>query len=138
MVGAAARARAIGNHFAAMIGVSPADRAVEGMLYSQTAGRLGCRAACGEAAQAVASAIRHLSEREAWFDTPRHLQDRAQFRAADNHRGCPGAGDEARGAPEILVAGTGEADRFMTTAQAIRIEQQILDEVEAGRGARHR
>jgi conjugative relaxase-like TrwC/TraI family protein len=132
VVGAAARARAIGNHFGAMIGVSPADRAVEDMYIPETAGRLGLEQRA--AAQAVASAIRHLSEREASFDTHDIYKTALNF-------GLPITIEDVQGrvtkleARKILVAGTGEADRFMTTAQAIRIEQQILGEVEAGRGA---
>ena len=86
------------------------------------------------AAHAVASALRHLEQREAAFKT-------TDIYKAALDTGLPTGIDriEARVAALAragqLVAGTGRAEDMMTTAQGLAVERRILSAVDAGRGA---
>jgi conjugative relaxase-like TrwC/TraI family protein len=127
--GVATQARAIADHFAAMVGVKPNDRAIEDAYIPERIGSLMPEDRA--AAQAVASAIRHLSEREASFDTHDIYKTALNF-------GLPVGIADVQGrvlkllGRKILVAGAGEHDRYLTTAQAVRIEERILAEVDKG------
>ena len=132
VVGVAAQARAVANHFAGLLGLSAAERAAEDMYIPEAVGRLD--PAQRAAAQAVASAIRHLSEREAAFDTHDIYKTALNFGLPVTIEGVQGRVVKLE-ARKILVAGSGPSESFMTTAQAVRIERQILNEVDAGRGA---
>lgn len=86
------------------------------------------------AAHAVASALRHLEQREAAFKT-------TDIYKAALDTGLPTGIDqlEARVAALTrtgqLVAGTERAEDMMTTAQGLAVERRILSAVDAGRGA---
>lgn len=85
------------------------------------------------AAHAVASALRHLEQREAAFKT-------TDIYKAALDTGLPTGIDqlEARVAALTrtgqLVAGTERAEDMMTTAQGLAVERRILSAVDAGRG----
>lgn len=85
------------------------------------------------AAHAVASALRHLEQREAAFK-------QTDIYKAALDTGLPVRMDaiEARVAALLrnrqLVPGDARHDGMMTTAQALEVERNILGEVEAGRG----
>lgn len=86
------------------------------------------------AAQAVASAVRHLSQREAGFERV------ALFKAALDF-GLPTtiAHVEQRTRALVrsgqLIPGTGKHDGWLASREAVETEQRILAEVEAGKGA---
>ena len=130
--GVVAQARAVAEHFAALIGVGPGDRAVEDQYIPEPLGRLAPEECA--AAQSVASAIRHLSEREASFDTHDIYKTALNFGLPVTIAGVQGRVLKLQ-ARHVLLPGVGEHDRLITTAQAIRIERQILNEVDQGRGA---
>ena len=86
------------------------------------------------AAHAVASALRHLEQREAAFP-------RTDIYKAALDTGLPVSIDAVERRVEMLtrggqlVEGRGRRAEMMTTARAIDAERQILGEVDAGRGA---
>ncbi|WP_445192778.1 MobF family relaxase [Sphingomonas sp. Tas61C01] len=86
------------------------------------------------AAHAVASALRHLEQREAAFKT-------TDIYKAALDMGLPTKIDQievrvaALARAGQLVPGTGRAEDMMTTAQGLAVERRILSAVDAGRGA---
>jgi conjugative relaxase-like TrwC/TraI family protein len=86
------------------------------------------------AAHAVASALRHLEQREAAFKT-------TDIYKAALDTGLPTTIDQievrvaALARAGQLVPGTGRAEDMMTTAQGLAVERRILSAVDAGRGA---
>ncbi|MEO0688713.1 MAG: MobF family relaxase [Pseudomonadota bacterium] len=86
------------------------------------------------AAQAVASAVRHLSQREAAFERE------TLFKAALDF-GLPTTIEAVETRTRALVnsghlaAGRGEHKGWLASHQAIETEQRIISEVQAGRGA---
>ena len=86
------------------------------------------------AAHAVASALRHLEQREAAFKT-------TDIYKAALDTGLPTKIDQievrvaALARAGQLVPGTGRAEDMMTTAQGLAVERRILSAVDAGRGA---
>ena len=128
----AAQARAVARHFAAMVGIQSGDGHEDVDFIPERISSLD--PAERAAAQAVASAVRHLSEREASFDTHDIYKTALNFGLPVTIGGVQGRVLKLLGR-KILVPGVGSADRFITTSQAIRIERQILNEVDVGRGA---
>ena len=128
----AAQARAVAWHFAAMVGIQSGDGHDDVDFIPERIGSLD--PAERAAAQAVASAVRHLSEREASFDTHDIYKTALNFGLPVTIGGVQGRVLKLLGR-KILVPGVGSTDRFITTSQAIRIERQILNEVDVGRGA---
>ena len=86
------------------------------------------------AAHAVASALRHLEQREAAFKT-------TDIYKAALDTGLPIGIDQievrvaALARAGQLVAGIGRTEDMMTTAQGLAVERRILSAVDAGRGA---
>lgn len=86
------------------------------------------------AAHAVASALRHLEQREAAFKT-------TDIYKAALDTGLPTRIDQievrvaALARAGQLVAGIGRAEDMMTTAQGLAVERRILSAVDTGRGA---
>jgi conjugative relaxase-like TrwC/TraI family protein len=123
----AARGRSLMAALGQRLGLAPRDPYLPREIDRKPPGEVA-------AAHAVASALRHLEQREAAFG----LTD--IYKAALD-LGLPSgiAEIEARVRAlergKHLVAGTGRNDGMMTTAQALDIERRILGEVDAGRGA---
>ncbi|WP_454887361.1 MobF family relaxase [Sphingomonas oryzagri] len=123
----AGQARAIADYFAKLSGGDAGDA-----LIPERIGRLDPQGRAD--AQSVASAIRHLSEREAAFEA------HDVYKAALNF-GLPVTidGVEARIATLVgkglLVEGQGARAHYLTTESEIRTERRILTEVDVGRGA---
>ncbi|MCC6925232.1 MobF family relaxase [Novosphingobium sp.] len=86
------------------------------------------------AALAVASAVRHLSEREAAFARTDVLKSALDF-------GLPTTVDPIERqvdrllARKVLLKGRGSASGMVTTLGALQMEQRIVGEVRAGRGS---
>lgn len=124
-----AQARAIGAYFAEKLGMDRSD---------ELRPRINIRATPEQIAtnQAVASAIRHLSEREAAFT------DHDVARAALN-LDLPGVRletiepviEQMKGAG-LIVPGDEKHAAYMTTAQSLQTERQILEEAWKGQGTR--
>lgn len=123
----AARGRALVGALADRLGLARSDPYLPRRLETKTSAEVA-------AAHAVASALRHLEQREAAFKT-------TDIYKAALDIGLPTGIDqiEARVAALArtgqLVAGTGRGEDMMTTAQGLAIERRILSAVDAGRGA---
>ncbi|MDO6414360.1 MobF family relaxase [Sphingomonas sp. BIUV-7] len=126
----AAKARALASFFADRLGMDKTDPLMPPSRshWPATPEKLAT-------AQSVASAIRHLSEREAGFT----IHD--IYRTALNFD-LPGVsieGIERRVAElvnqKVVFRGTGKYEGYMTTAQAISIERAIMQEAKSGVGA---
>ena len=121
------QARAVAAYFARVVGGAEKDPLIPE--------RIGALPVAERAsAQAVASAIRHLAEREAAFETFDIYKAALNFALPVTIEGV-----EARVAVlrdrGVLVQGKGRSESFMTTEQAIRTERQIVSEIGSGRGA---
>lgn len=114
-----------GAALAARMGLTPRDG---DPLVPERIGRLEPRAYA--AAQAVASAVRDLGEREAAFDLLDLLRTALE-------RGGPVAVADVEARLSLLEGRgllTGDGDRMVTSAGAIRLERAHLDQIEAGVG----
>lgn len=125
-----ARAKAIAQFFAERLGMEKADP-----LMPSTRSQWPITPEKLATAQSVASAIRHLSEREAGF-TVHDI-----YRTALNFD-LPGVsidGVERRVNElvdqKVVFRGVGKYEGYMTTAQSIAIERAIMREANAGAGA---
>ena len=112
--------------FAAKINAPPADPLVPKHILSKGSEEIA-------AAQAAASAIRHLGEREAAFSVNDVLKTALDFGlpttiepVEKRVRALLRSGD--------LVRGYGDAKDYVTTRDALALEKRILDGVDAGRG----
>ena len=123
------RGRALLDRFVAHVRGDPADPLVPPSVLKQDRQTIA-------AAQAVASAVRHLSQREAAF--PRE----ALYKAALDF-GLPAtiADVEKRARALVrsghLLAGKGEHKGWLASREALETEQRILAEVAAGKGESH-
>jgi conjugative relaxase-like TrwC/TraI family protein len=121
------KARELANGFAAALGLHRADPYLPKTFPNKTPAEIA-------AAHAVASAIRHLEQREAGFA----LTD--VYKAALDF-GLPTTIDEVERAAARQIAngnlyrGIDERAGMVTTAQALDTERRILAGVDAGRGA---
>ena len=124
---AAGQGRAIAGHFASLLDAPARDPLVPQRGWRMTPSQMA-------AAQAAASAIRHLSQREAGFRTFEIYKTALDFALPVTIDGV-----EARVAElvdrKLLVAGSGANAEMMTTAHALSVEQRILDAAADGRGA---
>mgnify|MGYP003115965124 CR=1 FL=1 len=112
--------------FAAKINAPPADPLVPKHLLSKGSEEIA-------AAQAAASAIRHLGEREAAFSVNDVLKTALDFglpttieTVEKRVRALLRGGD--------LVRGYGESKDYVTTRDALALEERILEGIDAGRG----
>lgn len=124
---ATARGRELAGALADRLGLARSDAYLPRNMRSKGPAEVA-------AAHAVASALRHLEQREAAFKTT------DIFKAALD-TGLPTGIDQieahvaALARAGQLVAGTGRAEDMMTTAQGLVVERRILTAVDAGRGA---
>lgn len=123
------RIRAITAHFAERLGMTKND---------PLSPRHGLAASPADmaTAQVVASAIRHLSEREAGFRVHAVYQTALNFDLPNVTIQRVQARVDELVKEGVLVRGTGINAEMITTAEAIRVEKQIMAEAEAGRGKR--
>ncbi len=123
----AARGRELVGALADRLGLARSDPYLPRHLETKAPSEVG-------AAHAVASALRHLEQREAAFK-------KTDIYKAALDTGLPTgiAQIETRIAALArtgqLVAGIGRSEEMMTTAQGLGIERRILSAVDAGRGA---
>jgi conjugative relaxase-like TrwC/TraI family protein len=123
---AALRGRAFAAAFAERLGAPPLDPYVPARIHLKSEHEIA-------AAHAVASAVRHLEQREAAFAKTDIYKTALDF-------GLPVAMPAIERSvsrlvrANLLIPGTGRDDRMMTTAQGIAAEHRILAAVEAGRG----
>ncbi len=121
------RASAVIGALRERLGLSPSDPYLPGDGHLRGPGRAA-------AAHAVASALRHLEQREAAFP-------KTDIYKAALDTGLPVTIDAVERRVEILtrggqlVEGRGRRADMMTTAGALDTERHILGEVDAGRGA---
>lgn len=121
------RGRAWLNRFAAHVRGDPADPLVPASVLKQDRQTIA-------AAQAVASAVRHLSQREAAFERT------ALYKAALDFGLPTTIADVERRTRALvrsgdLIAGKGEHKDWLASREAVVTEQRILSEVAAGKGA---
>jgi conjugative relaxase-like TrwC/TraI family protein len=123
---AALRGRAFAAAFAERLGAPPFDPYVPARIHLKSEHEIA-------AAHAVASAVRHLEQREAAFAKTDIYKTALDF-------GLPVAMPAIERSvsrlvrANLLIPGTGRDDRMITTAQGIAAEHRILAAVEAGRG----
>lgn len=123
---AADGARAVVAHVGAIVGLRERDPLVPKQPWRMRPGELA-------AAHAVASAVRHLSEREAAFSRF------AIYKAALDF-GLPITVDQVeRRVAQLernghLLGGKDGSDKLVTTESALRLERAIVDGAERGRG----
>ena len=86
------------------------------------------------AALAVASALRHLSEREAAFLRTDVLKSALDFGLPTTIGPIERQVDRLL-AKKVLLKGRGSADGMITTLDAVQMEKRIIAEVRAGRGS---
>ena len=124
---ATTRGREIVGALADRLGLARSDPYLPRNMRSKGPGEVA-------AAHAVASALRHLEQREAAFKT-------TDIYKAALDTGLPTGIDQievrvsALARAGQLVPGTGRAEDMMTTAQGLAVERRILSAVDAGRGA---
>jgi conjugative relaxase-like TrwC/TraI family protein len=87
-----------------------------------------------DAALAVASAVRHLSEREATFARTDVLKAALDFGLPTTAAPIERQVDRLL-ASKVLLKGRGSAAGMVTTLDALQMEQRIVGEVRAGRGS---
>ena len=123
----AGKARDIADRFAGSLGLQSTDPYLPQRFPNQTPGDIA-------AAHAVASAIRHMEQREAGFAVTDIAKAALDF-------GLPTTIDEVEKAIHRqlhngnLQRGHDERARLVTTAQALATERSLLEEIDKGRGA---
>lgn len=123
----AGKARDIADRFAGALGLQATDPYLPQRFPNQTPGDIA-------AAHAVASAIRHLEQREAGFAVTDIAKAALDF-------GLPTTIDEVEKAIDRqlrngnLQRGHDERAGLVTTVQALATEQRMLDAIDEGRGA---
>ena len=121
------KARDIADRFASAVGLQATDPYLPQRFPRQTPGDIA-------AAHAVASAIRHLEQREAGFAVTDIAKAALDF-------GLPTTIDEVERAIDRqlrngnLQRGADEPAGLVTTAQALATERRMLDAIDKGRGA---
>lgn len=124
---AAQGGRALATAFAERLGAPRSDPYVPARIHLKAPAEIA-------SAQSVASAVRHLEQREAAFEKTDIYKAALDF-------GLPTtmAAIEKRVAElvraKLLVPGAAHAETMMTTAQSVDAERRILAAVNAGRGA---
>jgi conjugative relaxase-like TrwC/TraI family protein len=126
---AALRGRAFAAAFAERLGAPPSDPYVPARIHLKTPDEIA-------AALAVASAVRHLEQREAAFARTDIYKTALDFGLPATMAAIEKSVDRLVRA-DVLIPGIGCDKRMMTTRQGMAAEQRILAAVEAGRGQSH-
>ena len=119
--------RALAASFAERLGLHQGDPLVPVHMRNRTSEQIA-------AVHAVASAVRHLGEREAAFSRTEVYRTALGFGLPTVMPAIEQRVDQLLRQGELLN-GKGADKDFVTTPDAVRLEQRIIAEVDAGRGA---
>ena len=124
--GVAARGRALAEAFRDRLEGPETDPLIPKRAYLKSPSELA-------SIYAVASAVRHLSQREAAFQTTDIYKAALGFGLPVEMPAIETRVEQLR-KTDVLIRGQGRNAGFMTTRQAIASEARILAEIEAGKG----
>lgn len=120
------RGRALAGHFASIVGGPSSDPLLPEHPWRLKPGELA-------SAQAVASAIRHLSQREASFQTNDVYRTALGFGLPVTIEGVESRVDYLT-STGALIKGKGPNEGFLTTLTGVRLEERIVELAAEGRG----